>query len=185
MPQRGRIDDARDDLVECLGYTHGHLGGCSTNRHPVRVANAAHSDVGTCREYSYMAGACMHECRASAVGGTDDGDERRGEDITLSSLLPTTIFTTSGDTSSQAPLTIAGAPRTIRDSTHRILNVYHTRAGVHAQQGRTEMILCVSHEEEKRSAVNTRTEYDALRSAVIRCGDGPETFLGLQCPTNI
>ena len=115
--------------------------------------------------------------------GKDDGDERRREDITLSSLLPTTIFTTSGDTSSQAPLTIVGAPRTIRDSTHRILNVYHTRAGAHAQQGR-EMIPCVSHEEEKRSAVNTRTEYNALCSAVIRCGDGSETLLAcsvLQC----
>ena len=109
--------------------------------------------------------------------GKDDGDERRREDITLSSLLPTTISTTSGDTSSQAPLTIVGAPRTIRDSTHRILNAYHTRAGAHAQEGRTEMIPCVSHEEEKRSAVNTRTEYNSLCSAVIRCGDGSQTFL--------
>jgi hypothetical protein len=39
------------------------------------------------------------------------------------------------------------------------------------------MIPCVSHEEEKRGAVNTRTEYNALFSAVIRCGDGSETFL--------
>ena len=91
---------------------------------------------------------------------------REEESITLSSLLPTTIFTTSGDT--------------IRDSTHHILNAYHTRAGAHAQQGRTEMIPCVSHEEEKCSAVNTRTEYNTLCShcsAVIRCGDASETFL--------
>jgi hypothetical protein len=39
------------------------------------------------------------------------------------------------------------------------------------------MIPCVSHEEEKRSAVNTRTEYNTLLSAVIRCGDGSEMFL--------
>jgi hypothetical protein len=39
------------------------------------------------------------------------------------------------------------------------------------------MIPCVSHEEEKRSAVNTRTENVVLRSAVIRCGDGTKTFL--------
>jgi hypothetical protein len=38
-------------------------------------------------------------------------------------------------------------------------------------------IPCVSHEGEKRSAVNTRTECDALRTAVIQCSDGPETFL--------
>jgi hypothetical protein len=38
------------------------------------------------------------------------------------------------------------------------------------------MIPCVS-QGEKRGAVNTRTEYNALRSVVIRCGDGPETFL--------
>ena len=69
--------------------------------------------------------------------------------------------------SSQAPLTIVGAPRTILDSTHRTLNAYYTRAGAHAQQARTKMIPCVSYEGEKRSAVNTRTEYDALRSAVI------------------
>jgi hypothetical protein len=74
--------------------------------------------------------------------------------------------------SSQAPLTIAGPPRTILDSTHRILNAYHTntRAGAHAQQARSE-IPRVSHEGEKRSAVNTRTEYDVLRSAVIRRED--------------
>jgi hypothetical protein len=27
IPQRGRIDDPRDGLVECLGYTLGRLGG--------------------------------------------------------------------------------------------------------------------------------------------------------------
>jgi hypothetical protein len=27
IPQRGRIDDPRDDLVECLGYTLGRRGG--------------------------------------------------------------------------------------------------------------------------------------------------------------
>jgi hypothetical protein len=27
IPQRGRIDDARDHVVERLGYTYGHLGG--------------------------------------------------------------------------------------------------------------------------------------------------------------
>ena len=81
--------------------------------------------------------------------------------------------------SSPAPLTIAGAPRTILDSTHRTLNAYYTRAGAraHAQQARTEIIPCVSYEGKKRSAVNTRTEYDALRSTVIRCGNGSETFL--------
>ena len=70
--------------------------------------------------------------------------------------------------SSQAPLTIAGAPRTILDLTHRTLNAYYTRAGAHAhaQQAGTEMISCVSH-----------TEYDTLGSAVIRCGDGWETIL--------
>jgi hypothetical protein len=75
----------------------------------------------------------------------------------------------------QAPLTIAGAPRTILDSIHRTLDAYYTRAGAHAQEARTE-IHCEPRRE-KRSAVNTRTEYDALRSAVIRCGDGSEMFL--------
>jgi len=36
-PQRGRIDDARDDVVECLGHAHGRLSGClekETSRAP-------------------------------------------------------------------------------------------------------------------------------------------------------
>jgi hypothetical protein len=56
------------------------------------------------------------------------------------------------------------------------MHITHVR-GRMRNKARTEMIPCVSHEGEKRSAVNTRTEYDALRSAVIRCSDGPETFL--------
>jgi hypothetical protein len=60
---------------------------------------------------------------------------------------------------------IAGASRTILDSTHRELNAHYTHvgAGVPAQKEMTKILV----EGEKRSAVNTRTEYDALRSAVI------------------
>jgi hypothetical protein len=46
--------------------------------------------------------------------------------------------------------------------------------GAHVQ-ARTE-IHCEPRRE-KHSAINTRTEHDPLHSAVIRCGDGAETFL--------
>ena len=110
----------------------------------------------------------MRECCTSAVGGKDDGDERRG--LYLVKLIANKQRSSRLQVahSSQAPLTIAGAPRTILDLTHRTLNAYYTRAGAHAhaQQAGTEMISCVSH-----------TEYDTLRSTVIRCGDGWETIL--------
>ena len=46
---QGRIDDARDDVIERLGY----LAEVSTNGHPVRVANIMPSEVGLV-EYSWM-----------------------------------------------------------------------------------------------------------------------------------
>ena len=49
MPQQGRIDDARDDVIEHLGY----YIKVSTNGHPIRTANTVPSEVGLVK-YSEM-----------------------------------------------------------------------------------------------------------------------------------
>lgn len=112
------------------------------------------------------------ECRKSAVGGRGDGNEKRvgREDGLESFTLPCQACCQQRSSrlqvghSSQAPLAIAGAPRTILDLTHRTLMHYCTRAGAHAQ-ARTGIL--VRHEGRNVAWWNSRTEYDALRSAVI------------------
>ena len=68
---------------------------------------------------------------------------------------------------SRVPLAIAGVPRMILDSTRRTLLCACARKVRGPDESRRE----------KHGVGNIRTEYDALRTTVIRCCDCAETFL--------